>query len=420
MNILIRPLTSRCHNGQQIFPPLLFCRSSASHAIRRKKNDKLDLEKPTTSKPPLQTLRQRLPWMTRRTMTDDQQILLLQQKDNVQLSGLFSTDPRALLSTQQWHMAYPISASLAYLPELTDVYMQLAKARLTALVTVTALAGYAMAPEPMTMLSLASCVIGTALMSTSANSFNQYMEIPYDSQMKRTQARVLVTGRVTPLHACTFAIVAATAGATLLYTYTNPITTGLGLANIVLYAFVYTPLKRVSISCTWAGAVVGAIPPLMGYAACAGVLTPAAATMAAILYAWQFPHFNALSWNLRPDYSRAGYRVMCVTNPALCVRTTLRYSVLLTGLCSIGAPLTELTSWSFAVDSLPLNAILLYLSYKFYSEPNAQTSRRLFRYSLIYLPSLMLLMIIGNYERNKGLIERKKIAKIEAAKTVTL
>ncbi len=126
-------------------------------------------------------------------------------------------------------------------------------------------------------------------------------------------------------------------GATLLYTFTNPLTTGLGLANIVLYAFVYTPLKRISISCTWAGAVVGAIPPLMGYAACAGavvfvlinvyhlgVLTPAAATMAAILYAWQFPHFNALSWNLRPDYSRAGYRVMCVTHPALCLRTTVR------------------------------------------------------------------------------------------------
>ncbi len=95
--------------------------------------------------------------MSRRSITDDQQqILLLQQKDPVQLSGLFSTktDPRALVSTQQWHMAYPIAASLAYLPELTDVYMQLAKARLTALVTVTALAGYAMAPEPLTMLSL--------------------------------------------------------------------------------------------------------------------------------------------------------------------------------------------------------------------------------------------------------------------------
>ena len=120
-----------------------------------------------------------------------------------------------------------------------------------------------------------------------------------------------------------------------------------------------------------------------------------------MLYAWQFPHFNGLSWNLRSDYSRAGYRVMCVTDPRLCARTTIRYALLQTALCSVAAPLAALTTWSFAVDSLPLNALLVYWSYKFYAHPDAGSSRTLFRYSLVYLPALMLVMIIGKYARQE-------------------
>ena len=99
----------------------------------------------------------------------------------------------------------------------------------------------------------------------------------------------------------------------------------MGILNLGLYAGVYTPMKRYHIGCTWAGAVVGAIPPLMGYAAITGVIDPAALVLATILYCWQFPHFNGLSWNLRGDYSRAGYRVMCVTDEGICRRTTIRH-----------------------------------------------------------------------------------------------
>lgn len=83
-------------------------------------------------------------------------------------------------------------------------------------------------------------------------------------------------------------------------------------------------MKRYHIGCTWVGAIVGAIPPLMGYTASTGKLDFAALTLACVLFSWQFPHFNALSWNLRGDYSRAGYRVMCVTNEDLCRRTSLK------------------------------------------------------------------------------------------------
>jgi heme o synthase len=108
------------------------------------------------------------------------------------------------------------------------------------------------------------------------------------------------------------------AGATgigLLYYGVNGLTASLGLANLVLYTCIYTPMKRYSILNTWVGSIVGAIPPLMGWAGCSGGLEAGAWIFAGLLYAWQFPHFNALSWNLRPDYSRAGYRMMSVTNP---------------------------------------------------------------------------------------------------------
>lgn len=99
----------------------------------------------------------------------------------------------------------------------------------------------------------------------------------------------------------------------------------------------------------------------MGWAGCTGsILMPGAWIMSGILYAWQFPHFNALSWNLRPDYSRAGYRMMAVTNPDLCRKTTVRYTVALTGLCYL-APVLDVTNWWFALASTPLNASFLYL-----------------------------------------------------------
>jgi protoheme IX farnesyltransferase len=244
--------------------------------------------------------------------------------------------------------------------------------------------------------TFAACTIGTMLMSASANAFNHLLEAPYDAQMKRTQSRVLVVHRFTPLHALTFAGVTSITGASLLWAGCNPLTSALGVLNLGLYAGVYTPLKRYHIGCTWAGAIVGAIPPLMGYAALTGTLDPAAFVLATILYSWQFPHFNGLSWNLRGDYSRAGYRVMCVTDEGICRRTTIRHSLALLGLCSVAAPLTHLTSLNFAFSSIPLNATMIYLSYLFYKNPDAKSSRNLFRFSLLYLPLIMVLMVMSS------------------------
>lgn len=273
--------------------------------------------------------------------------------------------------------------------------LMLSKIRLTSLVVITTMGGYALAPGAFDVYTFTMCALGTGLVSATANAINQFFEVPFDAQMSRTKNRVLVRGHVTPAQAMTFAALSGVTGLFLLYNEVNGITATLGAANLVLYTMIYTPMKRISILNTWIGSVVGAIPPLMGWAGCVGdISSPGAWVMSGLLYAWQFPHFNALSWNLRPDYSRAGYRMMAVTDPGLCRKTALRYTAVLTGLC-YSAPLLDVTNWWFALTSTPLNAYFLYLAWRFNEKSDSGSSRKLFRFSLIHLPMLMVLMLVN-------------------------
>lgn len=226
------------------------------------------------------------------------------------------------------------------------------------------MAGYAVAPAAFDPASFLMVTVGTGLVSAAANSINQFHEVPFDSQMSRTKSRVIVTGKVTPLHAMGFALISGAAGLSILYYGVNGLTAALGLSNLILYTSIYTPMKRISILNTWIGSAVGAIPPLIGWAGCCGTIDAGAWILAGLLYAWQFPHFNALSWNLRPDYSRAGYQMMAVTNPGLCRRTALRYTFALTMLSTL-APIMDVTNYWFALETLPLNVYFSYLG-KFY------------------------------------------------------
>ncbi|XP_070579775.1 protoheme IX farnesyltransferase, mitochondrial-like [Ptychodera flava] len=278
--------------------------------------------------------------------------------------------------------------------KLHTYYLSLGKSRLTALVVLTAAGGYVMAPGDFYLSTFALTSLGTFLVSSSANTINQFFEAPYDSQMARTRNRVLVQKLISPFHAVTFASVSAVTGIGILALGANPLTAALGLGNLALYTLAYTPMKRVSIVNTWVGAVVGAVPPLMGWAACTGHLEPGAWLLAAFLYSWQFPHFNALSWNLRGDYSRGGYRMMAMTDPALCKRVALRHCVAMLGLSAL-APVVDLTTWWFAVDSLPLNLPLVWLGWRFYRDGDSESARKLFKFSLLHLPLLLLLLLIN-------------------------
>ncbi|XP_037133772.1 protoheme IX farnesyltransferase, mitochondrial [Syngnathus acus] len=276
--------------------------------------------------------------------------------------------------------------------DLPDIYARLAKIKLTALVVTTAAAGYAMAPVPFDPAIFLVTCLGTGLASSAANSINQYFEVPFDSNMNRTKNRPLVRGQISPLHAVTFALACGVPGVTLLTCVVNPLTGFLGALNILLYTCCYTPLKRLTIANTWAGSVVGAIPPIMGWTAATGCLGPGALLLGGFLYSWQFPHFNSLSWNLREDYSRGGYRMMSVTHPALCRRVALRHSVALIGLAA-AAPALGVTTWSFPLVSLPVNAYITLLAFRFYRKGDRASARKLFFCSLWHLPMLLLLAL---------------------------
>jgi protoheme IX farnesyltransferase len=277
-------------------------------------------------------------------------------------------------------------------------YAKLSKIRLTGFVTSTAFTGGFLASQSFvdSLPIIATASLGTFLCSSSAAALNQLLETPYDSQMRRTAIRPLVVGQVSPLETVIFALVTGVSGVSLLYSFVNGITAALGAANLVLYSFIYTPMKRSNVANTWIGSIVGAVPPLMGTTAVLGHINVESALLALILFSWQFPHFNALSWNLRHEYARAGYRMMSVVDPDLCKRVALRHSALLLAY-SCALPLCGSTPYLFTLLALPLNAQFIRLSWLFHKEADSSSSRKLFRFSLLYLPAILGLLVTTSF-----------------------
>ena len=280
---------------------------------------------------------------------------------------------------------------------------ELSKFKLSALVVLTTLSGNLMAVTGTSSVDpghLALTLMGTALCSFSANTFNQWAESPLDSQMPRTQNRPLPRLIFTPFAAFNWALLTGGVGLGILGWGVNTVAAGLAGATIAMYAGVYTPLKRISILNTWVGALVGAIPPLIGWAAACPVLTPSAFILPAVLFCWQFPHFNALSWNLRAEYARAGYRMTSVINPLLNARVALRYSLALVPITLAATPLgVSLTTSTFALTGNIVNLPLIWLALQFWSNPSRRSARFLFFASLFHLPVFLTLLFV--HKNNK-------------------
>ncbi|XP_051036348.1 protoheme IX farnesyltransferase, mitochondrial [Phodopus roborovskii] len=306
--------------------------------------------------------------------------------------GTASTVERSLDTAKETKEEKQWKEMKLHAEDLPGILARLSKIKLTALVVSTTSAGFALAPGPFDWPCFLLTSLGTGLASCAANSINQFFEVPFDSNMNRTKNRPLVRGQISPLLAVCFATCCAVPGVALLTWGVNPLTGALGIFNIFLYTCCYTPLKRISIANTWVGAVVGAIPPVMGWTAATGSLDAGALLLGGILYSWQFPHFNALSWGLREDYSRGGYCMMSVTHPALCRRVALRHCLALIAL-STAAPVLDITTWAFPIISLPINLYISYLGFRFYVDADRRSSRKLFFCSLWHLPLLLLLML---------------------------
>ncbi|KAK0102657.1 Protoheme IX farnesyltransferase, mitochondrial [Cadophora gregata] len=311
---------------------------------------------------------------------------------------------------------------------LIPVLLSLSKPRLSVLVVLTACASYSLYPvpelllpsatdtpslSPLTLLFLTS---GTALCAASANALNMLYEPKWDAMMARTRNRPLVRGLISTRGAAIFAILAGIGGTTALYFGVNPTVSFLGALNIALYAGVYTPLKRISVLNTWVGAIVGGIPPLMGWAAAAGQSAThgdwqelllgeqniGGWLLAALLVAWQFAHFMPLSWSIRDEYKNAGYRMLAWVNPARNGRVALRYSLLFFPIC-IGLCYYNVTEWSFAVASTPVNIYLLRGAIQFWKlEGQKGSARGLFWASVWHLPVVMILALA----EKKGMWQR--------------
>ncbi|KAJ7602000.1 protoheme IX farnesyltransferase [Roridomyces roridus] len=330
-------------------------------------------------------------------------------------------DPPSLSNSTHYFLhPEPLPKSvLISLDTLFDKSDTLSKSRLSLLVILTSASGVALSPLPATIPTLLATAVGTALCAASANTLNQLQEVPFDAQMARTRNRPLVRRAITPLHATGFAVVTGVCGPVLLWTMVNPTTALLGAANIALYAGVYTWMKRKSIYNTWVGALVGAIPPLMGWTACGGQLisnhfhlflppflstTPVDTALInnplspfvlfMLLFSWQFPHFNGLSHIVRASYAQAGYHMLSVLSPKKNALVSLRHALLLVPVCSILAPLSGLTDWWFAVTSLVPNAICVQAAWRFWRIGGEKEARLVFRHSLWYLPAILALMML--------------------------
>lgn len=300
-----------------------------------------------------------------------------------------STGTNSNPTMEQWRLVPGCTNNPHKLPSL---YFSLSKFKLSALVVATTFAGFEMTSQAANLPLLGWTLLGVGLSSFSANTFNQWIEVPFDSQMGRTRTRPLPTHRLSTLHAFQYGILTGLTGVGVLAWNVGWLPATLSGLNILLYAGLYTPMKRTSIGNTWIGAVVGAIPPLIGHIAGHGSLTWEAACLAALLYSWQFPHFNSLSWNLRSDYSRAGYAMASVLQPALLTRVALRHSILLVPLTLALIPLGSCSSW-LALDSMLVNAGMIYLAALFKANPSRDSARRLFFYALLHLPLLLALII---------------------------
>ncbi|XP_024525255.1 protoheme IX farnesyltransferase, mitochondrial [Selaginella moellendorffii] len=270
-------------------------------------------------------------------------------------------------------------------------YWELSKARLSILVVMTSGAGFVLGSgSVIDVPCLGWTCLGTMLAAASANSFNQILEVTNDSNMKRTMRRPLPSGRISMEHALAWAVTSGSVGISLLAYQTNATVAALGAGNILLYTLAYTPMKQLHPANTWIGAIVGAVPPLMGWAAASGHLDPGAWVLASALYFWQLPHFMALSFMCSKDYLAGGYKMVSGPKAALIALRNCAY------LLPVGfiAHYAGVTSGFFGPEAAILTAGMGATAALFYRDPTLQRARHMFRASLLYLPALMFAMLL--------------------------
>lgn len=283
-------------------------------------------------------------------------------------------------------------ATIASGSRLAD-FVTLTKPRLNSLVVVTTGVGYLAARGGVDLAVLAHTTIGAALVAGAAAAFNQIAERDLDVRMPRTRDRPLAAGRLQPGEAAGFAVPLALAGLVQIGAGANLLAALLALATMVSYAAVYTPLKRRTHWAVLVGAVPGALPVVIGWAA-ARPVSAEAWSLFALLFVWQLPHFLALAWMYRDDFGRAGLPLLAVVDATgrRTARHLIAYSVLL-------VPVSLVPAWLgvagivYAAGAGLLGVGLLALAGRFAAHRSSERARTLFRATLVYLPLVWLLLL---------------------------
>lgn len=274
-------------------------------------------------------------------------------------------------------------------------HLELAKPRITMLVALCAAAGFALASRgPLDWTRLLWTVLGVALASASTGCLNQVLEADLDARMKRTARRPIPTGRVTPAAAHALGLLWGAAGLVLLYWKVNGTACALTAFTLASYLLVYTPMKRFSPLSTWAGAVPGALPPVIGWTAAGGALDASAAVLFGIQFLWQMPHFLALAWLYREDYALGGYRVYSVTDPS---GAELAWQMAATAALLLGVSVVPfglgLAGGAYLFIALSLGGLFLVLSLAAARDLTRASARRVFLASLAYLPLVLAALV---------------------------
>jgi len=277
--------------------------------------------------------------------------------------------------------------------------LELFKLRMTFHILITTLIGFYIASPVAIDLDwlqlLAWTLLGTGLLATSAFCFNQAMEKDFDKVMERTQGRPIPTGRVKVPTAYIAGILTCLLGAFLLWQKVNPLTAGIGILTVVLYAGVYTPMKRLTTLNTLVGGIPGALPPLMGWTAAQNHIGIGGMILFALLFFWQLPHFLALAWMYRDDYRRGGFKMLSLVDASgkTCFRQIMVQSTLLL-LISLLPYWYGLAGKAYLVTALIAGFVLLWLGRRLQRSGTRQDAVRLFLYSLAYLPVVLIAMAI--------------------------
>lgn len=288
------------------------------------------------------------------------------------------------ITVQPWHL--PVADFVA-----------LAKPRLNLLVVASAAVGYRLgAATGGDSVVFLSTVLGTALVAAGASALNQLLERDIDALMDRTRLRPLPDGRLQPIEAGWFAAVMTTAGLIVLALGANRLAVAIAFITVLLYIGVYTPLKRRTPFATFVGAVPGALPPMIGWAAARATLGPEAWMLFLIVFFWQIPHFLSIAWIYRDDYAQAGLPLLPVMDPD--GRRTARHAVLFGSALLPAAMLPAISGAArgpYAAEALSLTTVFLLVAIRFARRRDLSGARWLFLASLVYLPLLWAALLVN-------------------------